>query len=882
MRLQGKGFVKALTFALMILLAAPAVDAQPGGPGGGPGGRPPMGEGGRPGGKRPPMGDWSQMQNDQNASTVKKKKKVKEGDTFKVVGSLRDSVSGEFLAFVNVAVLDSVDSTFVKGGSTNFDGLFEITEVPQGSYLLRISAIGYQNRLVPFRVSNNTALGTLKVKPGSTTLDAVEITAEKPLYAMDGEKLIYNVEDDPSIQTGTTEDALQNAPGVEVDVEGNVTLRGVSSVEIWINDKPSKLTEENLKTYLQTLPANALARIETITNPSAKYATDAEAVINIVTSAHIKSNQFVSFGLNGSNQPFLSPWISYMWAKEKLSINLFASGRYSYRDNTNEGWSMRRQDHTGGVLGEDFDTTLYQTDTAESSNRSYSGNLFMNVNYEIDSTSDLSVDAGGFYNYNRSTSSRSTEQYYYMPLDTLAYTIGDTSTSPSWMAHAGADYTKKFDEQGHNLRLGFNSRFNRNAGDEYYNRHYTLYNLPGDEDRYMKTDNYSYGLSLDARYNRPYSKDGELSFGLRADHSQSDNEYRRFYSTDGGDSYDSVDALRTYTFDGAETSLNADVNWTRRWGNFTLSSGLGYGIKRTFYSYGDNAMADEDSFWDHSFRPSIHLTYRTDDMHNFKLNYSMRMSHPSEEQRSSFRRYGEDSYSTGNPNGLSASYTHSMEAGWQKYFTNFGNIGIEGYGRLSTNEISSLTDAEYDDILERIVSYSVPYNMGSSYRYGANLNMTYRPTGFFNVRLYANVYNYGYHLDNYRGQAYDNSKWSYSIRVNAWAKLWNQYQATASFNYTSPTLSLMSERKARFSLNLGVRSDFFKRKLSVFVNIQDLFNWGARYGSGSDNTNPYYLSSTTNKMTNSRYISAGITLRFGKLELEKNAKDGSSEAGDSL
>ena len=828
------------------------------------------------------MGDWSQMQNDQNASTVKQKKKVKEGDTFKVVGSLRDSVSGEFLAFVNVAVLDSVDSTFVKGGSTNFDGLFEISEVPQGSYLLRISAIGYQNRLVPFRVTNNTALGTFKLKPGSTTLDAVEITAEKPLYAMDGEKLIYNVGDDPSIQTGTTEDALQNAPGVEVDVEGNVTLRGVSSVEIWINDKPSKLTEENLKTYLQTLPANALARIETITNPSAKYATDAEAVINIVTSAHIKSNQFVSFGLNGSNQPFISPWISYMWAKEKLSINLFASGRYSYRDNTNEGWSMRRQDHAGGVLGEDFDTTLYQTDTAASGNRSYSGNIFMTVNYEIDSTSDLSVDAGGFYNYNRSTSSRSTEQFYFSPLDTIAYTIGDTSTTPSWFAHAGADYTKKFDEQGHNLRLGLNSRFNRNAGEEYYNRAYTLYNLPGDEDRYMKTDNYSYGFSLDARYNRPYSKDGELSFGLRADHSQDNNEYRRFYSTDGGDTYDSVDALRTYTFDGMETGVNADVNWTHRWGNFTLSSGLGYGIKRTFYSYGENAMADEGTFWDHSFRPSIHLTYRTDDMHNFKLNYSMRMSHPGEEQISTFRRYGEDSYSTGNPNGLSASYTHSMEAGWQKYFVSFGNIGIEGYGRLSTNEISSLTDAEYDAILERIVSYSVPYNMGSSYRYGANLNMTYRPSGFFNVRLYANVYNYGYHLDNYRGQAYDNNKWSWSVRVNAWAKLWNQYQATASFNYTSPTLSLMSERKARFSLNLGVRSDFFKRKLSVFVNIQDLFNWGARYGSGSDNTNPYYLSSTTNKMTNSRYISAGITLRFGKLELEKNAKDGSTEAGDSL
>ncbi|MBR1765667.1 MAG: TonB-dependent receptor [Bacteroidales bacterium] len=879
-----RGWMRVVVLALAVLAAMPAVEAQPGGPGG-PGGRPPMGQGGgRPGGRRPPMGgDWNQQTDDQKASTVKQKKKVKEGDTFKVVGSLRDSVSGEFLAFVNVAVLDSADSSFVKGASTNFDGLFEIADVPQGAYLLRISAIGYQNRMVPFRVENNTALGTLRMKPGATTLDAVEITAEKPLYAMDGEKLVYNVEDDPSIQTGTTEDALQNAPGVEVDVEGNVSLRGVSSVEIWINDKPSKLTEENLKTYLQTLPANALARIETITNPSAKYATDAEAVINIVTSAHIKSNQFVSFGINGSNQPFVSPWVSYMWAKERLSINLFASGRYSSRDNTNEGWSLRRQDHPGGILGEDYDTTLYQTDNSDSRNNSFSGNLFANINYEIDSTSDLSVDAGGVYNYNHATSGRATEQFFFLPTpDTNIYSITDTNTSPSWFAHAGTDYTKKFDQHGHNLRLGVNTRFNRNAGEEYYNRTYTTYSLPGDEHRYMKTDNYGYGFDLDARYNRPYSEDGELSYGLRAGHSVTDNEFRRFYSTDGGVSYDSVDALRTYTFNGQNSNVNADVNWTHRWGLFTLSSGLGYGLERVAYNYGENPNADDSVFFNHSFRPSIHLTYRTEDMHNFKLNYSMRMSNPSAGQVSTFRSYGEDSYSTGNPRGLDPSFTHSFEGGWQKYFENFGNVGVELYGRLSSNEISSLTDAEYDSILERVVSFSMPYNMGSSWRYGASLNMTYRPTGFFNVRLYANIYDYGYHLDDYRGQDFTKDKWSWSVRVNAWAKVWNQYQLTASFNYTSPTLSLMSERKARFNFNLGARSDFFKRKLSVFVNIQDLFNWGGRYGSGSDNTNPYYLSSNTNKMTNSRYISAGITLRFGKMELEKGAKDGSTEEGDSL
>ena len=876
--------LRTLALAAMIVFSAAYCEAQPGGPGGFPGGRPPGG-GNFPGGRPPRPGqDWNQQGN-QQAQQVKQKKKVKDGDTFKVVGELRDSVSGEFLSFVNVAVLDSADSAFVKGAATNFDGLFEIQGIPAGAYLLRITAIGYQNRLIPFTVENNTALGTLKVKPGATTLDAVEITAEKPLYAMDGEKLIYNVSEDPSIQTGTTEDALQNAPGVEVDVEGNVSLRGVSSVEIWINDKPSKLTEENLKTYLQTLPANALARIETITNPSAKYATDAEAVINIVTEAHIKSNQFVSFGVNGSNQPFVSPWVSYMWAKEKLSFNLFASGRYSNRKNSMESFAKRYSNRDPDTVT--WDDTVSQI----SHNRSYSGNLFMSLNYEIDSMSDISVDGGGFFNDNTSNSIRLQEQNYYffnpdstVPLTDFTFSDND---SKSAFGHVGADYTKKFDNEGHNLRVGVNSRFSRNYGQQWYNRAYTVYTMPGmDEHRYLLTNNYNYGASLDVRYNRPYSKDGELSYGLRADHQQTNNDYRRYNdTTDRGP----VDSLRTYHFNGAETGVNADINWTHRWGGFTLSSGLGYGLGRTYYSYTDNPyaaifsyMADDSTFLTHSLRPSIHLTYRTKDMHNFKLNYSMRMSHPGEENVTSFRIYGDDSYRTGNQEGLKPGYTHSVEAGWQKFFERFGNIGIEGYGRLSTNEISSLTDAEYDSILERIVSYSIPYNMGTSWRYGASLNMTYRPTGFFNVRLYANLYNYGYHLDNYRGQPYDNNKWSWSVRVNAWAKLFDQYQLTASFNYTSPTLSLMSERKARYSLNFGVRSDFFKRKLSVFLNIQDIFNWGGRFGSGSDNTNPYYLSSTTNKMTNSRYVSAGITLRFGKLELERNAKEGDGETGDSL
>ena len=827
--------------------------------------------------------------------TVKPKKKVREGDTFQVVGVLRDAKTGEFLPYVNLAVLDSIDNEFVKGGVSNMDGVFEINGVPQGSFVLRVSAIGYENYTMPFKVTNNTNLGTIRLNPGVTSLGEVTVAAERPLYAMEGEKLIYNVSEDPSIQTGTTEDALQNAPGVEVDVEGNITLRGVSSVEIWVNDKPSKLTEENLKTYLQTLPANAIARIETITNPSAKYATSAEAVINIVTSAHIKSNQFISFGVNGSSQPFVSPWVSYMWKKDKWSVNVFASGRYSNRKNQTDSWSLQRR--PGDNEGE-YITTWADTVSQADNNRTLSGNVFMNVDYEIDSTSDISVDAGGFYNTNRNNMLRDEHQIYYY-VDSINSLIDNTSNnndSRSIFGHVGADYTKKFDNEGHNLRIGLNTRLNNNASEQWYNRMYEVYH-DLDEHRYMLSKAYSFGGSLDARYNRPYSKDGEMSYGLRFDHQQSDNTYDRYNDT----TQTVIDTLRSYRVKDIETGIDADVNWTHRWGGFTLSTGLGLETERTSFDYNSvMPFADADTYWHVHLRPSIHLTYRTESMHNWKLNYTMRMSGPNYNQVTTFRSYGENGYSVGNPN-LKDSYTHSMEAGWQKFFERFGNIGLEAYGRWSTNEVSSLSSStRYDEylhyydedgnILERLVNYSVPYNMGTSWRYGTSLNMTYRPSGFFNVRLYANVYNYGYRMEydrvdemgNITHEMNANDKWSWSVRVNAWAKLFNQLQLTASANYNSPTISLMSERKARYSLNMGLRSDFFKRRLSVFLNVQDIFNWGGRYGSGSTNTNPYFLSDSTRKMLNSRYISAGFTLRFGKMELEQRAKEGDGEAGDTL
>ena len=179
-------------------------------------------------------------------------------------------------------------------------------------------------------------LDSLQMTSDTLLLEGVSITAERPLFSVDGEKTLYQVSDDPTVQFGMASDALQNAPGVSVDVEGNVLLRGAADVEIWINDQPSNLTKESLKVYLRTLPANAIDRIEVITNPSARYATNADGIINIVTNSKIKRNEFLCFGANVSTQPYVMPWASYVWKNNQWTMNIFASNYFYHGETDSE------------------------------------------------------------------------------------------------------------------------------------------------------------------------------------------------------------------------------------------------------------------------------------------------------------------------------------------------------------------------------------------------------------------------------------------------------------------------------------------------------------------------------------------------------------------
>lgn len=783
----------------------------------------------------------------------------------KITGTIIEEASGKSIPFVNVGLFRQADSVFVSGAAADDKGKFELL-APNGDYRLQVSAIGFQTFEQELTVKGNQDLGQLKLVEGSTKLNEVVIAEKRPLFAVEGEKTLYNVAEDNSIQTGTLSDALQNAPGVEVDVEGNITLRGTSSVEVWINDKPSHMTAENLKTYIQTLPANSLDRVEVITNPSARYGSKADGIINIVTNAKIQKNEFFSFGVNASTQPYIGPWMSYVWSNEKLTINAYINGGYS-------NWKGYNKTEQSLFNDEEF-LVSHEIDSSNNSSKNFNTGGYFSLDYEIDTSNSLNLWVSCWPSWGNTTNYSMTKREEFLPNPLLTdYTESSNAYDRSFFANGGLYYMHNFDSKGHNLSVSVNGMGWGDANGGKIERRFTnpieYTHLYRQENSYSAT-----GAEGEVVYNRPYSENGEISAGYTVDFDL-EKQYLKTDSLVGEDWMN--DVYRSYRANFINLNNEAFITLQYKFGGFTVKPGIRFvsELVNGQYPYTfPNDTTDYD-FSKHFFsvRPSLHLSYRTQSMHNFKLSYTMRIASPSADQLSKFPLYHMDNYSTGNPE-LDRIYTHSVEAGWTKYWDKFGSIGLSAYYRGKTNEVNTIQLSEYHWLYDRVVKYSYPVNVGKSYTTGLEYNMMYRPSGFFNMRFYANLYD-SYIYTEYNKKPYEFENWSYSFRLNMWAKLWNKLEVTASGYYSSPTQSLFSERHARYGINAGLRADFFDRKLSVYVNANDIFNWNS---FGQTNDSPYVQSISTYKY-NSRSVAVGVTFRFGKMELEQRARQGEGESG---
>ena len=784
-----------------------------------------------------------------------------QAQTHSVHGTLRDAKSGEPMAFTNCVLLRTADSTFVAGGTTNDRGAMRFVGVEQGEYLLRISAVGYDTYWQRLNVPPDTALGVIEIFQSSTTLQAVSVTAQRPLYSADGEKVFYHVEDDPSVQTGTMADALQNAPGVEVDPEGNITLRGSSDVTIWLNDKPSNLSGEALKQYIKTLPASSVKRIEVLNNPSARYGSTG-AIINIITDQRVQLNSLLSVGLNAGTLPYIAPWLSYVWANEKVSVTAWANVNISCISvNTHNEEQLYADD---GSLSMEYS---YDGKEIQRSINSVAG---VQVSWNIDSATSLQAWGGIFPGHNKQ------ESHYDIARQEYLYNAGDYSylsntfgNSP-WMGGFGGIYlSRQLDTLGQKISLAVNSNYNNSNTERDRERLYTV--MSQYDMRNLRNERYpSWWTNFDLDYTKPFGHSTTMEAGVSAVLGRN-SQLVQWDTMDYATSQWMRDADRTFSTRMVDNELNAYVAVQQKIKRLTLKGGIRVYRKWKQATFTDlpveTTQYDVDkAFWD--FIPSFHASYATENGHNLTFSYTRRFTSPGSKLWSTYTWLGVEDYELGNPD-LRFSHTHNVEGGWTMY-KGWGSVGLTGYLRANTDEIQQLGDVAYHPYYGRIVSFSQWANIGDSRTLGAEANVTWRPKPFMNIRLYANFYDYYYNMEFRPGEWDKRHLPTFSGRLNVTGKLWDVLQIYANARYSTAALSLMSKSQPSFQLDLGASADLLGGRLSLFLNWRDIL---ATAKNGDVGLNPYYQSNYSYTW-GSRAVTVGATWRIGKMELQSRAREG--------
>lgn len=780
-------------------------------------------------------------------------------------GRVVDGQSAEPQPYAKVTLFSIPDTHFVTGTTSDPDGAFLLGNINRGTYLVRVSMYGYQSWEQLLSIERDIDLKTIQLSQFKM-LAEVTVTAMRPIFTMEGEKNIYNTADDPSIQNGSVVDALQNAPGIEVDAEGDIRLRGTQEVSVWINGRECRMNPEALKQYLKTLPANSLKRIEVITNPSARYGGD-RPVVNIVTQGKSRDNQLLSFGINGSSKPEIVPWISYIFNNEKWEVDLYANFAYLHDAGTQVGRES--------LLNDSRDTSRTDSYTIHKEEHGFNALVSADVAYHPDSLT--SIYAWGAlmptWSWWNTSNTMSRNEYIYNPGN---YSFQErlnkkASFIPGGGFMDGIWYERTLDEAcGSSIMAGYyGSLWYRDSlvegirqydflpqNDIHYNQHHK-----GNE--WFHCMEISCLLPLGKKDsltgNTPYELDagGELMFTKTFADVTVD--------TLSGNTWSRCQWLSSIT-DMTTTSGDIYASLLRRWRRLSVKGGI-----RLSLQHGSIIYPDDTS---HSFKhnaalltPSIHLTYNASANQIFSLGYTYRISAPSTANLTTRQTYTLDDYTTGNPLLLNSS-THHLELKWDRYKDGMGAMGFNAFCSALTNSQATMIDVGYEgNMLHRIVTFRQPVNIGNSCNSGVDFHVVYRPNAFVNVRFNSSLFYYYQHTS-YRNEQYTNGMWCYLLRLNAWVTLKNKLQFFGNAYYNSPTQNLFSTTLSRKGVDIGINADLWDRRFSLNLGINDLFDWN-KWSTTSANP---YLQSDIDLKPIGRYVSFSLTCRLGHMDLEGSSR----------
>jgi len=789
-----------------------------------------------------------------------------------VRGKVLDRANDEPLGFVNVVVTKAGDTKMVKGAITDEQGNFNISPLPNGNYELHVTFVGYKNLSRRFSVTAAKPthhFNALYLAEDAKQLNEVTITGQKAIMKLEVDRKSFDVSQDISNAGGSASDVLENIPSVEVDNDGNVSLRGNSSVEVWINGKASGLTSDNRAEILQQLPAESIERIEVIDNPSAKFSAEGSAgIINIVLKKDRRAGYYGSLqaGANtrgGANTSFN---INYNSPLVDAYFNI------GYRHRHRVGGSESRQEY--------LTTQQYQNYDSESSG--HGNNLFMRAGATLHASKNDDITLGGMFMTGEQRNWNTTP-YHYGPIggtDTRTMLRRTFSKGKMGMRNLELDYRHNFGSDRH--FLDFVVEFNKWGGDNdnVYQDSTVFYNpsAPTIYDylsRPLDINNRNWEIKLDYENTISDRLMLQAGYNARLSHENTPQEsYADSTSWSGLHLVEDKAYFNRFIYDMDVHALYATLNY--KIGRLGIMAGLRgeyWKVNTESYSWEQehDASKREAPFKKDYFQlfPSLFMSYQITDNDQLQLNYTRRLRRPWGGQLNSFRNTSDASMvSFGNPL-LTPEYSNAFSLNYLRTWTAHSLL-VSAYYRPTSDVMQRINWQSSTD--GRM--YSTTENVAKSMSSGLEITAKNKLFKILDLSTTANFYYYklngfSYVIDGQTVTGEGNDNFTWNARMQASLRLPYDISIQTTFNYRSRQVISQGYRKANYGLDLGIRKNFFNRLFTLSINCRDVLNSRRWENFTSSDT----FSRHQKNWRQSRNVNFTLTWNFGNMK-RKNREPG--------
>jgi outer membrane receptor protein involved in Fe transport len=725
-------------------------------------------------------------------------------------GAISDSVSSGAIEYATVGLYRLPDSSLVSGTVTDQSGSFSFKAIPSGNYYLEAGFIGYTKEQIPINLTAQQAsadLGTIVLHPDIKQIGEVTVVAQNKQVEYRIDKKVVNVSQDIAASGGSLVNVLENTPSVQVDIDGNVLLRGSGNFQLLIDGKPSVVQGSE---GLQQIPASAVQSLEIITSPSAKYDPDGDAgIINII----MKKQKNTGIGgvvdaSIGSRDKYSGDFL-LNFRKQKL--NFYVGGEYANQKNYN---TMEGERRTYGL-----DTTTYILSNADGVFSRQSLNLKSGIDYSFNQKSTLSL-SGAVTNreFNRDFASKA--HWFTDPATIDSFYIDEgISSDNSLNYNLNLDFIKKYDDKGHMLQASAYYVFGKESESENTNVSKTNsdFEIVASDplQTRSRTEQPESNLRLELDYARPIgSKLLEVGLQSRWDKSNAQYIYEDYQPI--GEEWVRNDSISN-TLDYLDAIQSAYASLTGPVGKFDYKLGL-----RAEY---DNRSLDQltssESYTYEKlhFFPSFYINRKIGEKNQIQFNYSRRIRRPDERELNPFKEYrGSNNVMYGNPE-LKPEFTNAFELNYQYTFEK-GFVSFETYYRTTNDKITRINGL--DTLNGKPVYTFTSTNANNDNSLGVELMGNAEVTKWWQLNLTGNLFRYQLKGE-VNGRDVNSISTSWRTNINNFFKLkWDtRLQLTAVYN--GPNKTLQGEGKGFFVANAALRKEFLKKQLTVTFNVRDIF-----------------------------------------------------------